>query len=279
MEPKKDLSMLPGAIVIAAAMIMVGLMVRYEPLKSEANVVQGKVATAVIIDGGHILSQETEEKMLTQLVKEGVIDPSKLPEVTELNLLWAFGLANKNPILDEGPISSAQYGSPARMASVGGWSVSRGDAMDHFSKHTIVTLTPEQQALVEKVSKGIFRPCCNNSTYFPDCNHGMAMLGLLEYMVAQGSSENDLWNAAMSANTIWFPDTYKTIGQYMKEKGIDMRSITPPEILGAEYSSASGFAKISSQVKQPQAKSGSGGCSVGSEQPVALPQKQGGCGI
>ena len=58
--------------------------------------------------------------------------------------------------------------------------------MNHYSMHRFIVLTPEQQALVEKVSKGIYRPCCGNSVYFPDCNHGMAMLGLLELMASQG---------------------------------------------------------------------------------------------
>ncbi len=122
-----------------------------------------------------------------------------------LNMLWAFGLANKNPILENGPMMDPKYGGAGNFASTGGWTLSKGNAMDHYSMHSFVTLTPEQQALVEKVSKGIFRPCCSNSTYFPDCNHGMAMLGLLELMASQGATEDDMNKTASEVNALWFP--------------------------------------------------------------------------
>src|SRR3989344_9479165 len=96
-----------------------------------------------------------------------------------LNMLWAFGLANKNPILEQGPMMDPRYGGAGRFASTGGWTLAQGSAMDHYSAHQFVTLTGEQQLLVERVSKNIYRPCCDNPTYFPDCNHGMAVLGLL----------------------------------------------------------------------------------------------------
>ena len=43
-----------------------------------------------------------------------------------------------------------------------------------------------------KIAKGIYRPCCNNSTYFPDCNHGMAMLGLLVPSLTRGHRGRDV---------------------------------------------------------------------------------------
>ncbi len=125
-----------------------------------------------------------------------------------LNLLWALGLANKNEILEEGPMADPQFGGPGVFASTGGWTLSRGDAMDHYSRHQFIALTPEQQALVEKASKNIYRPCCNNPAYFPDCNHGMAMLGLLELMASQGFSESQMYETAETVNSFWFPESY-----------------------------------------------------------------------
>src|SRR3989344_2184417 len=122
-----------------------------------------------------------------------------------LNMLWAFGLANKNPILENGPMMDPRYGGAGNFASTGGWTLAKGSAMDHYSMHSFVTLASEQQILVEKVSKGIFRPCCQNSTYFPDCNHGMAMLGLLELMASQGATETDMHKTAQEVNALWFP--------------------------------------------------------------------------
>ncbi|MEK9173109.1 MAG: hypothetical protein AAB594_00865 [Patescibacteria group bacterium] len=180
-----------------------------------------------------------------------------------LNLLWAFGLANKNPILEKGPMQNPEYGGAGRFASTGGWTLAKGNPMDHYSKHEMIKLTPEQQALVESVSKNIYRPCCGNSTYFPDCNHGMAMLGLLELIAASGASEAEMYKVALQVNAYWFPDTYLTIDKYLRAKGLSLELANPKEILGVDYSSAYGYANILSQVQTPEKKSnGGGGCSV-----------------
>ena len=176
-----------------------------------------------------------------------------------LNLFWALGLANKNSILEEGEMMNPAYGGAGNFASTGGWTLAQGNTMDHYSRHKFFDLTAEQQALVDKVSRGIYRPCCGNPTSFPDCNHGMAMLGLLELMASQGVSEQDMWKTALAVNSYWFPDTYLTIATYMKDKGIDWKDVNPQEILGINYSSAQGYKNIVSQVvlpKQPQSGCG-----------------------
>lgn len=282
-EPKKfsDKYMLPIAIVIAGAMLAGAMIYNTgnSSLGTEASN-NSQNAKATLVDGGRILPLDAEEKMLETLTANGTIDPAKLSQVTELNLLWAFGLANKNQVLENGPIQDPRYGGPENMASVGGWSVTTGSVMNHYAKHALVTLTPDQQAIVEKIAKGIYRPCCNNSTHFPDCNHGMAMLGLLEYMASQGATEDQMWNAAITANMSWFPDQYQTIAQYLKIKGIDSKTVTPQMLLGAEYSSGSGFARITAQVPQSQQQRGGNGCGVDAGGTSATPQKQqGGCGI
>lgn len=214
-----------------------------------------------------------------------------------LNLFWAFGLANKNPILETGEMSDPRYGGAENFASTGGWTIAKGNVMDHYSKHKLINLTPQQQALVDKVSRGIFRPCCGNSTHFPDCNHGMAMLGLLELMASQGISEQDMWSTALAVNAYWFPNNYLTIATYMKDKGVDWRDVKPQEMLGFDYSSSQGYAKIASQVVSlpaqrsgngcgldlggavsPPARSGSG-CGLDSGGAVPPPRQQNGCGL
>jgi hypothetical protein len=197
-----------------------------------------------------------------------------------LNLFWALGLGNENSILETGEMANPAYGGAGNFAATGGWTVSQGNPMNHYSRHAFVTLTPEQQALVDKISRGIYRPCCGNSTHFPDCNHGMAMLGLLELMASQGVSEQDMWKTALAVNSYWFPDTYLTIATYMKGKGVEWKDVSPQEMLGSDYSSAQGYAKIASQVVQPQQKQGGGsGCGIDAG-PAAQPQQQqGGCGI
>ncbi len=177
-----------------------------------------------------------------------------------LNLLWAFGLSNKNPILEQGPMAASPGTKTANFASTGGWTLSAGNVMAHYSAHQFIALDPEAQQKVERTSKNIYRPCCNNSTYFPDCNHGMAMLGLLELMASQGVSEDEMYRAALAVNSYWFPDTYLTIAKYLRTKGIEWRNADPKEILGFSYSSASGYGEILKSVT-PEKSSG-GSCGV-----------------
>ena len=179
-----------------------------------------------------------------------------------LNLFWALGLANKSPILDSGEMTDPAYGGAQKFASTGGWTMAKGKAMDHYSRHVFFNLTPDQQAVVDRVSRGIYRPCCNNSTHFPDCNHGMAMLGLLELMASQGVSEQDMFKTALVVNSYWFPNNYLTIASYMENKGIDWKDVNPQEILGIDYSSASGYARIADQVTAPNNSQGGNGCGV-----------------
>ena len=176
-----------------------------------------------------------------------------------LNMLWAFGLGNKNEILEKGSMMDTKYGGADRFASTGGWTLAKGSAMAHYSTHSFVTLSAEQQAMVERVAKSIYRPCCDNPTYFPDCNHGMAMLGALELMASQGVSEAEMYRAALILNSYWFPDTYLTIAEYFKGKGILWSTVDAKEVLGATYSSASGYQNIKSKVRAVP-KQESGGC-------------------
>ena len=176
-----------------------------------------------------------------------------------LNLFWALGLANKNPILETGPM--AQYGDMGNFASTGGWTLAKEGAMDHYSRHKFFNLTPEQQKLVERVSKNIYRPCCDNPTHFPDCNHGMAMLGLLELVASQGAGEEEMYKAALQVNALWFPEEYSTIARYLASKNQTLWAADPKEILGRDYSSASGFRRVASLVPQVKSQGGSG-CSI-----------------
>lgn len=211
------------------------------------------------IYAGNEAIRKEAEGLLAGTARGGVvITPLNAPVI--LNFLWAFGLGNKNRILEEGPMMDAKYGGAGNFASTGGWTLARGNAMEHYSKYALVELTSEQQSLVERVSKNVYRPCCGNSTYFPDCNHGMAMLGLLELLAAQGATEDEMYRVALSVNAYWFPDTYLTIAKYLASKGRVWAEADPKELLGAAYSSGSGYRNIASQVEG--VKSGGGSCGV-----------------
>ena len=179
-----------------------------------------------------------------------------------LNLLWAFGLSNKNSILEEGEMTDARYGGDAgKFAATGGWTLSNSRPMDHYSKHQFIKLTAKEQLRVENVSKGIYRPCCGNSTHFPDCNHGMAMLGLLQLLASEGLSESEMYEIALSVNSYWFPDTYMTLTKYFEMKGMAWADVNPKEVLSANYSSSQGYRQILSEI-EPAPSQGGGGCSA-----------------
>lgn len=200
-----------------------------------------------------------EEKRILSSSDNGEIRMTEQNAGFWLNMLWAFGLGNASPVLEKGPMSDPRYGGADRFASTGGWPFAQGDAMGHYGKHKLVNLTADQQALVEKVSKNIYRPCCGNSTYFPDCNHGMAMLGLLELMAASGVSETDMYKIALQVNSYWFPDTYLTLAQYFEGQGADWKKLDPKLLLSSQYSSAAGFKQIQAETAPVKSSSGGGG--------------------
>ena len=200
------------------------------------------------------------QKMLEKNANEKIVITSSNAGYL-LNLFWALGLANKNSILEDEMMNPAYKGA-GNFASTGGWTLARGDAMNHYNMHELIVLTSGQQTLVDRVSRNIYRPCCGNSTHFPDCNHGMAMLGLLELMASQGVNEQDMYKIALAVNSYWFPETYLTIATYMQQKGIEWKDVSPEEMLSANYSSSSGYQNISSQITLPEAKQSGGGCSA-----------------
>ncbi len=185
-----------------------------------------------------------------------------------LNFFWAVGLSNKTKLLTEGEMT--QYGGiegVKNFASTGGWTLGKSDAMKYYSKGNLIPLTAAQEELVEKVAASIFRPCCNNSTAFPDCNHGMALLGILEIMAANGASEEDMYNTSKYINAYWFPGNYYDLAVYFKNKeGKSFDQIDARTLLSKDFSSASG----SQQAKRWLIDQGI----------VAEPPKRnGGCGV
>lgn len=178
-----------------------------------------------------------------------------------LNLLWALGLGNKNPILESGPMSDKKYGGAGGFASTGGWALSAGDSMNHYSRHPLLVLTTEQQILVEKVAANIYRSCCGNSAHFPDCNHGMAMLGLLQLMASQGAPGDEMYKAALAVNSYWFPDTYIVIATLMRDRGIEWANADPQDLLGNNYSSILGYKRVLEQIA-PRGLRAGGTCAV-----------------
>ena len=185
-----------------------------------------------------------------------------------LNFFWAFGLANKTRILEEGDMIKYGEGQTGSFASTGGWSLTKsGDSMEYYSKRTIVPLTKEQEDLVNKVASGVYRPCCGNSTAFPDCNHGMALLGVFELMASQGATESEMFQAGKYINSYWFPSTAFDTALYFKNKdGKEFKDIDPKVYLSKDIFSAFGAQTVKKWLidkgiqEKPPAQGG--GCGV-----------------
>ena len=216
-------------------------------------------------DSGAPLTQE-QIKILT----EG--SPEKIKITSEnsyflLNFFWALGLTNKNPVLDEGPISKYGKDKIGNFASTGGWTLGKKKAAELFSSFEIIKLNSEQQKILEDFAYNSFRPCCSNPTGFPDCNHGMAALALGELMVSQGATADEIFEAFKYFNSFWFPQTYFDIATYFQVKEEkDWSQVDNRLVAGADYSTPQGWQRVrqwlSSNGYLEEAPSSGGGCGV-----------------
>lgn len=167
-----------------------------------------------------------------------------------LNFFWAVGLVNKNQILTEGPMVQYSGGQIEGFASTGGWGLASKPVTELYASLELIPLTAEQQKLVEEVAAAIYRPCCNNHTLFPDCNHGMAMLGILELMASQGASADEMFEAAKYINAYWFPQQTLEAALYLKSnEGTDFADAEARLVVGETISSASGAGMVHENLK------------------------------
>jgi hypothetical protein len=162
-----------------------------------------------------------------------------------LNYFWALGLVNNNPILMEGPMMQNGSEEVGRFASTGGWTIGTKPATDIYSSALLLTLSSEQQTRLENVTQNIYRPCCNNPTHFPDCNHGMAMLGMLTLLASEDASETELYEAAKYANAYWYPQQYLELALYFDAvDGQEFAKVDSQKVVSGDFSSGSGFGQV-----------------------------------
>ncbi len=205
-----------------------------------SGVIEQKGFVQIFEQSGQPLSQQ-ELAILTKGSLEPVIINQENARFV-LNFFWALGLVNKNSILEKGTIQSYSKGKIDGFASTGGWTLGQKPVTALFSSAEILAIEPDQQKRVDEVAKSVYRPCCDNPTDFPDCNHGMAMLGLLELMASQNASVDEMYAAAKEVNAFWFPQqTLEQATYFGASKNQDYASIDSRAIVSANYSSISGF--------------------------------------
>ncbi len=179
-----------------------------------------------------------------------------------VDMLWALGLAQKSVVYEEGPMGKDYKKDAGNFASTGGWTLSRGSAMQYLNKFDLIKLTAEQQKKVGEIAQNIYRPCCGNSTWFPDCNHGMAALAAIELLVAAGVPDNDIYRHVLALNSFWFADSYLNVATYFARQGTPWANVDAKMVLGKDYSSSQGASAIAKKVGplpyKPEQKGG--GC-------------------
>lgn len=165
-----------------------------------------------------------------------------------VNMLWAGGLAQRSRVYEEGPMGKDYKTDVGNFASTGGWTLARGDAVDYLGKYELISLTEEDQERVSGIAKNVYRPCCGNNTWFPDCNHGMAALFAIELMVSEGFSDEEIYKNLVKLNSYWFPTTYMQIATLFARQELNWDSVDAKLVLGEAYSSARGAAEVAKKV-------------------------------
>ncbi|MEK0082898.1 hypothetical protein [Benzoatithermus flavus] len=152
-----------------------------------------------------------------------------------LQLLWPIGLANALESNRDSPLNGDLL---FRFASTAGWTLGREEnGGAYFNRFRVVELTPEQEALAVRVAQSTYRPCCDNSTFFQDCNHGSALFGLLQLGAAQGLGEDELYREALAFNAFWFPDNYAQTALYFRLfEGRRWADVVPEVVMSYPFS-------------------------------------------
>lgn len=233
------------------------------PRLLEAGVIDYEAFAAIYEGSGTPLSIEQMEILKNGSDEEIVINTENAHFL--LNFFWAVGLANKNSILTEGPMVQQSDGKVERFASTGGWTIATKPVTELYASLDLIPLTAEGQKLVEEVAAGIYRPCCDNHTLFPDCNHGMAMLGVLQLMASQGATADEMFEAAKYINAYWFPgQTLETAIYFQINENIDFKSANARLVVSEAFSSASGARRVHEDLEAkgllPQSAGQGGSC-------------------
>jgi hypothetical protein len=219
------------------------------PRLVEGGVIDYDAFAAIYEKSGNPLTPEQVE-ILRNGSKEEIIITAQNAHFL-LNFFWAVGLANKNSILTEGPMVQNSQGQVERFASTGGWTLASKPITELYASMDLIPLTIEQQMFVEEVASHVYRPCCGNHTLFPDCNHGMALLGILELMASKGASADEMFEAAKYVNAFWFPQqTLETAVYLQLNQDVDFRDADAKLVVSEKFSSAAGASMVHQELQR-----------------------------
>lgn len=257
---------------LAAAQLIFGLRARAEGRTTPYRRSQGgefplyDEATASVIPAAGHQSRIALKNSIVKLVHYGVISrdkyrdlekyngkvPSELSNVLKrasndkirltrgnanhyVNLLWAVGLANHLDANKESPLVGPDLPG---FASTGGWNLGKApEGSVYFNRFPIIDLKPAEEAMAVRVAESTYRPCCNNSTFFQDCNHGSALFAALQLGASQGLTEEQLYREALACNSYWFPDYYIRTALFFKVvRNVDWSDVDVRTVMGPDFS-------------------------------------------
>lgn len=282
-EQMKELEIPKSAIYVLLVLTVGFLLYQISPTIMTSNLIAASSnPSASKIDFNSLIEQVTPKEgmqinatwgnVVQDMEKAGILDVSKLknilqnsygqqltpdeerilntpnlndkPEINNDNavfmmyVLWALGKDNKNPVLDNSPF--AKY--------FNNYDIGVGKA--GYSDVILISLSSDQQALLQDVSQNSYRPCCSNPTAWPDCSHGFALLGLQELMASQGFGKDDIYKASLAFNSYWFPANYVYDAAYFKlTQNKNWSQIDSSVLMSRDYSSLTGAIKIQSYLK------------------------------
>ncbi len=176
-------------------------------------------------------------------------------------VLWALGINNNNTIINNGPIinASTQYADQINSNAASNQKVTVGYIASNYFASTggyapvgslqlggldLINLTSQQQALMYDVATHSYRPCCDNPTAFPDCNHGAAALGLVELLASQNANQTQMFSAIKYFYQYQFPQQYIKIAAYFDLHGENYSQVNPSEVMSYGFSSYTGFSNV-----------------------------------
>lgn len=210
-----------------------------------------------------VVVMDDEQKAILGGTSDADININAVNSQFVVNMLWALGLAQESLVYTQGPMGKEYKDQAGNFASTGGWSLAKGEAVEHLNKHSIIPLTSADHKRVMDIAENVYRPCCGNHTAFPDCNHGMAALAAIELMVAKGLSDEEIYKNILALNLFWFPTSYISTATYFERQGMVWNDVDPKIILGSEYSSGQGAAEIARKIGPlPYEGQQGGGCGV-----------------
>lgn len=287
---KKVLIPTLAVVAIIATFLFGVLFQRVNELKSGASATKDQKP---LVDKEKVLPEKGFDLPISwgdvgpKLISAGVIDEKKFLETVNLNseeekilkegtdknininadnsqfvvdFLWAIGLAQKSNAYTDGPMGKEYKKDIGNFSSTGGWTLAKAKAINYLGKFELFNLSPDQQKRVEDIAKNIYRPCCDNSTWFPDCNHGMAALAAIEMMVAKNLPDDEIYKNVLRLNSFWFSGTYLTTAEYFAKQGISWDKVDAKKVLSVEFSSSTGASKIAKEVNPAPSIGGGSGC-------------------